>query len=83
MLHLEHLGELPVGLGDHGPGQRREGFGAEAGVHRHESQAPIPVRSTGGRQGPQHGPRLRRADALGVLALQGGLPVAALPPFIR
>jgi hypothetical protein len=83
VLELDRLGDLPVGLGDHGPRQRREGCGAEPGLDRYEPQTPIPVRSTGGRQGPPHGPLVGGTDALRVLALQGGLPGAALPPFIR
>jgi hypothetical protein len=31
---VEHLGDLPLRIGDHRPGQRRHFFGAQAGLHR-------------------------------------------------
>src|SRR6266849_4591324 len=75
---LERVGHLPLGIGDHGPGQRRDFFGAQPRLHRQEKQDAISARISCLLQVPQNGPLLAGTDDLRLFALHGPLPLRGL-----
>jgi hypothetical protein len=75
--------DASLGIGDHGPQQRRHGCGPETGLDGHEEQDVRPCRRAGGGERAQHDPLLERADPRGVLAWHRGTPVAAVCQLIE
>jgi hypothetical protein len=74
---MQHLRDLPLRIGDHGPGQRRHLFGPEARLERQQDHDPVARRRAGGSQVPENGPLLDRTENLGLLPLHRIVPVTS------